>query len=281
MPVIRARTKKGRSLTSIEVPIPEPAQRQERQRVPIIERMLDMLEILARRHDGTTIRELTELLDLPRTTVYRVLNTLQARDMVRRSLAGAYTLGPALLTLAANVVDGRNDDLMAISVAYIERLSQETGEASKISIRDGDHVLVIAVAHGSHEYGLTIAAGRTLPFHAGAAGKLLLAHLDDKEAERLTGLPLRAKTPRTITDPRKLKAELRRIRRQGWAFDGGEHSSAVRAFAAPIRDRAGRVVAALSVPFLYDKDAAREARIRAAAIETADAISAELRRGRR
>src|SRR3954451_23888307 len=112
--------------------------RREGNHVPVIERMLDILEIIERRPDGANIRELSDFLEMPRSTVYRILNTLEAREIVRRGLSGAYVLGPRLISLGANVSIGPSVDLADVAVAHLERLSLSTGEASKLSIRDGD-----------------------------------------------------------------------------------------------------------------------------------------------
>jgi DNA-binding IclR family transcriptional regulator len=248
----------------------------EKNRVPAIDRMMDMLELIERRLEGATIRELSETLGLPRSTVYRILNTLELRGMVRRSVVGTYMLGPRLLAFATNVADAGGYEIADIAAAHLERLSEATGEASKISVRDGDGVLVAGRARGPREYSLSIKAGRRLPFHAGAASKVLLAHLEKSEIDRLLSGELPAYTTRTVTDPKKLMAELRKIRRQGWGFDNGEYSNGVYAYAAPVRNRVGKVVAAVSVPFLNEPDVERRERLRLAVVAAADAISADL-----
>ena len=244
-------------------------------RVPIIDRMMEILAIVERRAEGANIRTLTEGLGVPRSTVYRILTTLQFHDMVRRNAAGAYVLGPRVLSLAARVARVSGADLAEVAAPYLRRLSAATGEASKLSVRDGDAILVVLVIGGANEYGLTLKQGRMLPIHTGAASKLILAHLPEDDITRLLAAPLRAYTSRTITDPKKLLAELRKIKRQGWAQDPSEYSNGVNAFAAPVRDAEGNVVAAVSIPFVDDRDAARAEQIRAAVIATADEISAD------
>lgn len=251
-------------------------------RIPVIDRMMDLLAALERRANGATIRELTALLDLPRTTVYRILNTLQLHDMVRRSAEGDYRLGPRLLMLASRaVVDIHGFDLATVARPHLERLSGATGEASKVSVLDGGTVLVCATIEGKREYALTVVPGQRLPLHAGAASKTLLAHMPQEEIDRVLGAPLARHTGLTITDAKRLSRELARVRRQGWAEDKGEYSPSVRAFAAPILDRAGKVIAALSVPFLAGSAPGHVERIRVSVIATAGAIAADLPAPRR
>jgi DNA-binding IclR family transcriptional regulator len=242
--------------------------------IPVIDRMMDVLGQLERRPNGATIRELTQQLALPRTTIYRMLNTLQQHDMVRRDDAGAYHLGRRLLGLASHVVAGVSDiDLAAFAQPYLDRLSAELGEGSKLSVLDHEGVLVLAASQGRREYALTVAPGQRMPIHAGAASKLLLAHVPPDELAIWLAKPLIAFTTRSITDPKRLSHELSRIKRLGWAQDRGENAPSIHAFAAPVFDRAGRMVAAISVPFLAGAEPSRMEEIRIAAIAAAKNMS--------
>src|SRR4051794_37758291 len=220
-------------------------------RIPVIDRMMDVLFLLEKRTSGATIRDLVDLLGLPRTTVYRILNTLQFHDVVRRSSDGNYRLGPRLLALAARTIGDAHDfDLAPLSKPHLERLAEQTGEACKVSVRDGDGILVVAGAQGTREYALAVVPGQRLPLHAGAASKVLLAFMPKAELGEFLTRPLARYTGRTLSDKKRLQAELARIRRQGWAQDKGEYAPSIHAFAAPIPNRSGQVIAALSVPFL-------------------------------
>jgi DNA-binding IclR family transcriptional regulator len=246
-------------------------------RVPVIDRMMELLFVLEQRPDGATIRDFVESLRLPRTTVYRILNTLERHDVVTRSSQGSYRLGPRLLRLAARSIgNSQGFDLAALAKPHLESLSAEIGESSKVSVIDGDGLIVVAAALGKREYALTVVPGQRLPLHAGAAGKTLLAHLPDDEVDRRLRLTLGRYTPRTLTDPRPLRRELASIRRQGWAQDKGEFSRSIHAFAAPVLDRHGAIVAALSAPFVAGAKAERMDKIRQAVIAAAGRIAAEL-----
>jgi DNA-binding IclR family transcriptional regulator len=256
----------------------------DRHRIPAIDRMMDVLALLERRPNGATIREMVEALKLPRTTVYRILNTLQHHDMVRRSDDGNLRLGPRLLTLAARALGNAEEyDLASLSMPHLQGLSEQTGEGSKVSVLDGDGVLVVAAVQGTRDYALTVVPGQRLPLHAGAASKVLLAYLPKSQLQALLADPLVPYTSKTIRDPHRLSAELARIRRLGYAHDKGEYAPSINAFAAPIPDRTGKVVAALSVPFLAGADKAHMEKIRVSVIAVAGAIAADLpaRPGRR
>ncbi len=245
-----------------------------RHTIPVIDRMMDVLGAIERSTTGMTIREITHGLGLPRTSIYRILNTLQQHEMVRRDAQGGYHLGRRLLGLAAHVA-ARVDrtDVVTISQPFLERLAEELGEGVKLSVLDADGVIVLATAQGRREYALTVAAGQRAAIHAGAASKLLLAHLQADEQAGWLARPLAPFTARTLTEPARLRSELARIRRQGWAQDRGETVPSILAYAAPVQARDGRVLAALSVPFLAGTDPERMEEIRRASISAARAIS--------
>jgi DNA-binding IclR family transcriptional regulator len=246
-----------------------------RHTIPVLDRMMEVLGRLER-SDGLTIRELTQGLGLPRTTIYRILNTLQQHGVVRRDPRGAYHLGRRLVSLAAQVPETGEPDLAAVAQPFLDRLAAELGEGVKLSVIDGDGILVLAAALGRREYALTVTPGQRMPIHAGASGKLLLAHLPPEALDPWLARPLPALTPKTLTDPRRLRAELARIRRQGWAQDRGETAPSIHAFASPVLAQDGGMVAAVSVPFLAGTDPDRMERIRLAAVAAARGLTAAM-----
>lgn len=251
-----------------------------RNAVPILDRAMQALSLLERWPDGASIRQITLELNLPRSTTYRMLNTLLAHKLVRRSDAGIFTLGPRLVALAARVrADGPSYDLAEIATPLMRALRDELGEPVKLSVRDGDRAKVIVALLGRHDYSPAPSTGTSYPLHAGAASKLILAHLPAEALDRLLQGALTRYTPRTITDPDRLRADLARIRRQNFAQDQGEHNLSVHAMAAPVFDPAGRFLGALSIPFLADKEQAARERMRDALVAAATGISALVPRG--
>ena len=247
-------------------------------RIPVIDRMMEVLGQLERREGGgLTIRDLVSQLHLPRTTIYRILNTLQMHDMVHRDESGAYQLGRRLLGLASHVATGASEiDLVAVAQPHLDRLAHDLGEGVKLSVLDKSAVLVLAAAQGKREYALTVAPGQRMEPHAGAASKLLLSYLPDAELQTYLGKPMASYTPKTTTDPRRLRSELTRLRRQGWSQDKGETVLSIHAFAAPVFDTRNEMVAALSVPFLAGTDPDRMEDIRTATLSTAKALTAAI-----
>jgi DNA-binding IclR family transcriptional regulator len=232
--------------------------------VPVLDRTFDLLDLLERSPDGLAASTLVEELGVPRSTVYRILNSLTARKLV---------------SLAARV---RSDvaavDLAQIATPIMQRLSDETGEPNKLSVRDGDQANIIAatVATPNSSFAPTIAS--RYPLHAGAASKVIMAHMAADDLARHLSVPLIRYTPRTVTDPKRLARELARVRKLGFATDHGEHNARVHAMAVPVFDVGGRFLAALSIPFLADRDDEFRGRVQRALKTAAIEISRKIPR---
>jgi DNA-binding IclR family transcriptional regulator len=243
-------------------------------RVPVIERMMDVLDQLERARGQPTVKDLATSCGVPRSTVYRILNTLEAHRMVvRGDNKGGYQLGSRLLALAAHVPHGTEWRRLAeFAQPWLERLAAETGETAKLSVLEDMAALCVAVAPGPSTIALAALVGGRYPLHAGAASKVLLAAMVRPACEAFLATTLPRYTARTITDTRALGRELARVRRLGWAEDTGEHNLSVHAIAAPVRDGQGGVVAALSLAYLADRPAAVREAFRDAVCRTAAAI---------
>jgi len=243
-------------------------------RIPAIERMMEVLLQLERARGRPTVKDLATSCGVPRTTVYRILNSLEAHRMVVRSgNDGGYQLGSRLLTLAARVPHGTEWRSLAENAQpWLERLAGETGETAKLSVLDDTEALCVAVAQGPSVVALASLLGGHYPLHAGAASKVLLAAMAPRPRDALLASPLPRYTERTVTDPRALRSELARVRRLGWAEDTGEHNLSVHALAAPVHDAQGKVVAAVSLAFLANKPAAMRETFREAVCRTAAAV---------
>ncbi|HMG51021.1 MAG TPA: IclR family transcriptional regulator [Inquilinus sp.] len=248
----------------------------DRYRVPVIDRMLDILAVLEGRAEGATIRDLVKAVDVPRSTIYRIMNTLEARGVVERS-GVVYALGPRLITFAAHVPRrALSYELPEIARPHLERLAKATGEGSKVSVLDAGATLVLVAVQGPREYALKVTPGQRLPLHAGAGSKVLLAYAPEDVREALLRGPLPSCTGRTFTEAAKLRVELDKVRRQGWSRDRGEFAPNVHAFGAPILDSRRRIVGAVSVPFLAGKAPEDLEAIRKYTIAAAEAIGTEI-----
>src|SRR5262249_3961168 len=159
-----------------------------------------------------------------------------------------YRLGHRSLALGASG-EGAFDYLVAAR-RELEQLSHEHGLNGFVSVlREGRAIYMLAV-QADGPIAIKVSAGSEMPLHSTCAGKILLAALPDAVARRVLGSrKLAAITPHTTTDPAAVIASLAKVRRQGFALVNEENIPGVLSVGAPIRDRNGRVVAALSVAF--------------------------------
>ncbi len=220
--------------------------------VPAVEKTVHILGLLETHEHGLSLSEISRELKLPKTTAFRILATLKHFDFVEQENdRGSFTLGPRLLVLANSVREKLS--LNKIALPFMEQLTRETGETSKLAVLKNDQALVIARVKSTKEMSITTEVGKRFPLHAGGASKVLLAHLPETEIDRIIGNGLTKYTPNTIAVPDKLKESLDAIVRQGFSEDSEEYIEGIRALACPVFDSRGRVVAALSIPYLATK----------------------------
>jgi IclR family KDG regulon transcriptional repressor len=211
-----------------------------------VNRALDVLLLFDEEHPEWSVAELSQALGVHRSIVYRVLRTFEQRDVVTRSHPGGrYRLGLKLVELA-NVVLA-NMDLRQVAHPVMERLVRETGESAFLTVVSEDESVCIHRIESSQRVRVTLTIGGRYPLYAGASDKLLLAYLPPEEIDKVIARGLKQLTPDTITSPDRLREDLAKIRRLGWAFSVGELTPGVAAIAVPLRDSNGDVVAALSI----------------------------------
>lgn len=242
-------------------------------RIPAIDRALEVLDILSR-DPGITISALSEQLGIPRSTVYRIVNSLEAGGVAARDRANGYYLGPKLMHLGAAVP--RGVDLVDLAKAHLERLAQEETVTAKLSVLDGDSALVVATAEGKGRYTISTQVGSRFPLHAGAASKVLLAHADPAVQERILAGELIAATENTITDPKALRAGLAQVALDGYAADHSEFVPGINAVAAPVFGPEGRCIGAISVPYLAAEGPKKEIAWRDLVVATASALTRQI-----
>jgi DNA-binding IclR family transcriptional regulator/streptogramin lyase len=212
-----------------------------------LEKAMDILDVLGSSSQGLSQVELSRRLDLPRTTLYRLLATLVARGMVRRDpLRRVYCLGFRCFELARSAY--AMPDLAAAAGVELRALRDLTGETSYLATLDGLEVLSLERCDGAHSQRSQSAMGQRKPLHCTSQGKAILSALDDSARDALLqGITLKALTPRTITDRRRLQAELKITAARGWSIDDEEIVPGVRCVGAPVVDAAGKVRGAISV----------------------------------
>ncbi len=242
-----------------------------------VERALNILEAFTAAEPELTATDLSRKLVLNKSTVHRLAGLLERRGLLSRNpKTRAYTLGPAIFRFVGLIL--RQGDIASLSLPHIVALRDQTGETVGLNIRVGRNRACIAQIESPHELRMRLDIGKLLPLYCGAAGKVLLAHMEPEEIEeviRETGLaPL---GPGSIRDPEMLRRQLGAIRRDGYAISKEERTAGGHTLAAPLRDRNGLVVASLSVygPAVRLPDARIE-ELHPLLVETATSISKAL-----
>ncbi len=212
-----------------------------------LEKAMDILEAVGAAPHGLSQTELASRLALPRTTLYRLLATLVARGMLRRDPARrVYGLGPLCFEMARSAYAA--PDLSAAASMELRALRDLTGETSYLATLDGLEMLSLERCDGAHSQRSHSALGQRKPLHCTSQGKAVLSVLDEATRDQLLrDISLKAVTPRSITDRRRLLSELKITAARGWSVDDEEIVLGVRCVGAPIVDAAGKVRGAISV----------------------------------
>jgi IclR family acetate operon transcriptional repressor len=210
-----------------------------------VERAIGILDLLAQ-GGWRTGAELARGLGVHRSTALRLLGTLERHALVERdSRTARYRLGRRLPQLAS-VVTGEFD-LRYLARPICERLAVASGETATFELLIGDDIVPIEQATASNSVVTVSWLGRRYPVHCTASGKAFLAFGPAAVRERLLAEPLARVTPRTVTDPGKLAAQLDQARRSGVARTHEELEMGLDAIAAPVFGPDGEIVAALDV----------------------------------
>lgn len=194
---------------------------------------------------GLGVSELARRTNLSKSTAYRVLGMLERNDMVER-IGTAYRLGSRLHELGLAVYAPGQDRVRDQLLPYLTDLFESTRQTVHLGVLYGDEVVYLAKLYGHRTMAAPSRIGGRLPAHCTAVGKALLAYRPSG-GRVLDGRPLPALTPRSITDPAVLSAELIRIRHEGIAVEREESRLGMTCVAAPVFGRNGQPVAALSV----------------------------------
>ena len=210
-----------------------------------VNRAISILQVLARR-GPMTVTEIANELNVHKSTIFRLLFTLDARGLVDQNGArGRYQLGYGVVQLAAGAT--RQRDLSVISRRICESLAEEVGETVDIAINDDNSVLSIDQVIGAATMTTVDWVGRRTPLHATGSGKVFLAHMSPTQRDDCLPATLERFTENTITDRRKLEEHLQTVLDEGYGFTLEEYQIGLAAVAAPIRDIEGHVVAAVGM----------------------------------
>jgi IclR family transcriptional regulator, acetate operon repressor len=209
-----------------------------------VERALRVLEDLAD-HGPRGVSELAAVLALDKSVVSRMMKTLNALGYVALAgQKGRYQLGPKILYLGRHFLSDNN--LLVLARPILRDLAEEARATAVMAMPVGRHLLVLSKQPSPERLRAEIEIGNVLPPHASAIGKVLLAGMKPKERAPFLIRPLSRFTDATITDRARLDAALQQAAEAGYAVEIGEEDQGVGCIAAPVRDRSGHWIAAVS-----------------------------------
>jgi DNA-binding IclR family transcriptional regulator len=242
--------------------------------VQAIARAAAVLRALEPAPHGLGLGEIAAEVELPKSTVHRIVAALAEEDLVVQEAGGRARLGGGIARLAAAGREALSDRLRPVLL----ELRRDLDETVDLAVLDGAGVRFVDQLPAPRRLRATSAVGEVFPLHCTANGKALLAAVPQEQALALLPGRLRRFTPNTIVSRDRLRAELARIRGEGIALDREEHTEGICAAGAVVFDSSGPV-AAISVPVPVQRFQGREQHL-VTQVKAAASAGSELLRGR-
>ncbi|MCG6880622.1 MAG: IclR family transcriptional regulator [Deltaproteobacteria bacterium] len=244
---------------------------------PSVRKAFSILRQIARSPKGLNLSHLANQLEMSKGTAHGIISAMvEEGALIRDPSSKRYFLGPTLFELGKTAYSEL--DLREIARPIMEKLMEQTGASVFFGIPNGRRVSILDVVESNHNLKITAPRGSTIPLLAGAIGKIFLASMDPEQANSMIvekGIP--RFTARTITDPDAYLIAVSRAKENGYASDDEEYIDGVRAAAAPIRGKQGKLYAIWAVGFKSALDdhmmGILEAEIREAAGKIAQQIN--------
>lgn len=215
--------------------------------VQSIHRALSILERLGQSDEGMTLKEVAAQASLPPSSAHRILTTLQRQRFVRFDPATMCWSVGVQAFLVGNAF-ARSRDMATLAIPFMRRLMLASGETVNFFMLDGSEVVCMAQVQSQQMVRAISKPGVGAEMHRSAAGKMILAHMNEEEvAAIITRKGMARYTDHTIITQEALTQELARIRERGFSVDNEEFFVGLRCIAAPIYDETGSVYAAVSI----------------------------------
>lgn len=214
--------------------------------IQVIARAAAVLRALENQRAGLSLGQIAKIVNLPRSTVQRIVNALETEELVStKEPGGGVRLGMMLTRLAASA----HRDITALAHPLMEQLARRVRETVDLSVLRGSSMLFVDQIQSDRRLRTVSAIGAAFPLYCTANGKAVLATLSDTEVERLVGNRWEALTPHTHTSLASLFADLAKVRETGFAYDLEEHTEGISAIGVAIHGPDGsRSALSLGVP---------------------------------
>ncbi len=218
----------------------------------ILSRYAAVLDTVAQASRGLTLAEIGERTKLPQATVYRLVHALlHVSFLAQGERRKQYVVGPRLLRMLCAAMP--RGTIRQLAQPILDRLASDFGEAAYIAKLEGNEVETLAVALPSGEKQIFVQPGRSMPFHAAASAKAILAFADDRLIDDVMAKPHARYTARTKTTEPEIAADLEKIRQQGFAVCDQELDPGIMSYACPVRIAGAGVVYSLGVVGAADR----------------------------
>lgn len=214
--------------------------------IPMLKKSFDMLDLLTRYPEGVTLLEATHILQLSKTTVYRVIGSLQEMGYISKNETTArYYLTKKLLCMGLKALGEAN--IVEISLPVMQALRDDIKESIMLGVLIDNKVMLLEQAIGSHSFTFFLRSGNTFNLHASAPGKILVAYTKNKESQDLLldSIEYTVYNERTISSRDEMQKEIDKILSIGYAVDLEEEMNGVHCVSTPVFNQFGMVVAAL------------------------------------
>ena len=214
--------------------------------ITALQRGLRLLNLFSESPQGLTAKQVAASARLPVSTVHRFLANLVTAGFLNRDGEGIHHLGIACFAIGQAA--GGQLDIRRLSLPYLRELNQQTRETIHLTVRHGLTAVYVEKLDSPEPLRIHSRIGASVPLYCTAVGKVMLAYMLPDEQERvLPQLDPKRLTPNTAGSLQELKAELYRVRKNGYASDLEEHELHIRCVAAPIWDHTGVVQSSLSI----------------------------------
>ncbi len=224
---------------------PSASDGQDAPRGDMVSKALRLLVLLSESPHGVTLSELARQSGYPVSTTHRLLTSIAREDFATLDDERRWNLGLRMFELGQRVLHARG--FADIATPVLQRVTRSTGEPTLMSVLEGHEQLYVHFVEGTQQVQITGEPGRRGPLHCTSMGKCLVAFAPATiRATLLEGLELAKGGPRTITDRDAFRAEIDKVREQGYATADEEHEEGIRAIGVPVLDPSGVAVAALS-----------------------------------
>ncbi len=220
-------------------------ERKEVETIKMVSRALDVLDVLRTSKTRLGVNEIAKFCEMNTSTAYRILKTLEQKGWAYQSQDDRYMAGEKI-----SFVTEKDNLFLALKEAasfIMEKYTLAHGRAMNLLVRDGADCVVLQQSRTKSIVDYVPPLGAKLPFYACAGGKILLSELPPRMIDSLLeGCVMEPLTRYTIVDADKYLDELRKVTKQGYAFDDRESSESGSCISVPVRDKNGTIIAALS-----------------------------------